>query len=156
MLYSNYKEQFERVKRYQAKIHGCDRTTVDCADDLWSFFVNCWNLKDWVENDDYLSRATRKKIINEVRANETLRICAEMVSRSKHKILDKYKRKEPAMLIMDVSIHNAVMGSEKLDMPEPHYEISADDGKEFNAIEYADKCVKEWEQIFFKAGLQIT
>ena len=156
MLYSNYTEQFERVKRYQAKIHQHDRATVDQADDVWSFFINCWNLKDWVKNDDSLPKATRDKIINEVEANETLMICADMANRSKHRVLDKRKRKDAKMSGIGVTIHAPVIGSGKSCRSEHHFLISVDDGREFDALELADKCVKEWEEIFSKSGLKVT
>jgi hypothetical protein len=41
----------------------------DYEDNLWSFFMNCWHVKDWVQNDDTLPELLRKKVVDAARAS---------------------------------------------------------------------------------------
>ena len=46
-----YMDQLNRVRRMLDRINRQDREPIEYGDDIWSFFQNCWHLKDWVKND---------------------------------------------------------------------------------------------------------
>ena len=48
----DYIAQLKRVRRYLEKIQNRVRKSWDdYDDDFWSFFQNCWHLKDWIRNE---------------------------------------------------------------------------------------------------------
>jgi hypothetical protein len=73
-----YQEQFRRVVRCLNKIEKETGDRVEYEDDLWSFFQNCWHLKDWIRYDPTLrGRAIRKEIEKKVKHTKYLEICAD-------------------------------------------------------------------------------
>ena len=78
-----YQEQFERVKRFLKRIvvsPGTDRDN-QYIDDVWSFFVHAWSLKDWIKNDDTIQRIDIESI---VKSYPSLMVCADLANGAKH------------------------------------------------------------------------
>ncbi len=91
---SSFKEQYERVKRYLKRIqYGEQKDTTDYMDDLYSFFINCHHLKDWVKKDKS-TRLTNDEVDDFVKSKLSLRICAALATASKHATLGKIRQKK--------------------------------------------------------------
>jgi hypothetical protein len=82
---SQAKTQFERVTRaFQRVLNNQNRNPVEYEDDVWSFFQNCWHLKDWIKNDvQAVSKATRLKIDVEVKSYPALMMMGDLAEKSK-------------------------------------------------------------------------
>ena len=78
--------QFERVARtFQRVLNNQNRDPVEYEDDVWSFFQNCWHLKDWIKNDSQgVAKATRQKIDVEVNSRPALVMMGELANKSKN------------------------------------------------------------------------
>ena len=59
---SDFEDQLARVERYLKRIENQDRDRTEYEDDLWSFFQNCWHLKDWIKNDGTIPETLRNTI----------------------------------------------------------------------------------------------
>ena len=78
--------QFERVARtFQKVLNNQNRNPVEYEDDVWSFFQNCWHLKDWIKNDSQgVAKATRQKIDVEVNSRPALVMMGDLANKSKN------------------------------------------------------------------------
>jgi hypothetical protein len=47
-----WQSQYDRLLRSLRKVERADEDPTVQLDDLFSFFQNCWHLKDWIKNDD--------------------------------------------------------------------------------------------------------
>ncbi len=86
---AKYVEQFERAKRYYERFKRInDGVENDCSplwyeDDVRSFFVHCYHLKDWMINDENFT-CTKQEAESFVSNNEFLSICADVCNGIKH------------------------------------------------------------------------
>lgn len=85
------KTQFERVTRaFQKVLNNQNRNPVEYEDDAWSFFQNCWHLKDWIKNDvQGVAKATRTKIDVEVNSYPALVMMGDLTNRTNDLKLSK-------------------------------------------------------------------
>ncbi|EHJ9977293.1 hypothetical protein KB975_001211 [Vibrio parahaemolyticus] len=89
-------EQFDRVERYLKRIRNIysgdnlifwdDRACVE--DDIFSFFIHCHHLQDWVSNLNKVG-ITSKQTKQFIEGHESLQICADLANQSKHCRLTK-------------------------------------------------------------------
>lgn len=94
-------EQFERTKRYLARIEGLysgvfsasghDRDTYD--DDVISFFIHCYHIRDWIIHLNKLG-ITVRQVDSYINEHKELRICADLANGSKHCKLTRSLRTE--------------------------------------------------------------
>lgn len=152
---SHSKEQFDRVKRMLLRIENQDRGSNEYDDDLWSFFQNCWHLKDWIKNDSYLAPKISENIEQEVKAYEAIMICADLANRSKHLKLNNKRRgaqvvQRNVTIKMKSPIHST---EETICSSECCHVISLDDGSTLVALDVAKQAVNEWEKIFRKYNI---
>src|SRR5438093_1396644 len=71
----SYKDQFDRVRRYLARIENQSRDRTEYEDDFWSFFQNCWHLAHWIENDPTLTASTKGNVWNDAKNSDTIITC---------------------------------------------------------------------------------
>ena len=78
--------QFERVARtFQRVLNNQNRNPVEYEDAVWSFFQNCWHLKDWIKNDSQgVAKATRQKIDVEVNSRPALVMMGDLANKSEN------------------------------------------------------------------------
>jgi hypothetical protein len=144
---TDYIQQYQRVRRYLIRIQDQDRDRTEYEDDLWSFFQNCWHLKDWLINDDdpsispELRDTLEHKLSDILSSSPNLRICADLANRKKH-----VKLKNPWA-------DATARGDIKLDFTEEatplrlEYLISVNDDSEHSALDVAKQATEEWHQI---------
>jgi hypothetical protein len=142
---ANYIQQYQRVRRYLGRIQDQDRESTDYEDDLWSFFQNCWHLKDWLINDDDVSPELRDqlehKLSHSLSSYANLSICADLANRTKH------------IKLRNAWADSQARGDIKLDFTEEatptrlEYRITSDDNTEHSALEVARQAVEEWRRI---------
>jgi len=144
--------QFERLLRALHRVEHADGDATARLDDLYSFFQNCWHLKDWIQNDGSVPKATRDAILREVKTTESLLICADIANGSKHLVL-KRARKGASIFRTKVSTVDVKTGrvlseedvfgiSWRQGVPQPH-----------GIVELARKAVDDWRTMIKKHGL---
>jgi len=142
---SRFLEQFERVKRYLNKVEDQDRDSTAYDDDLWSFFQNCYHLKDWIKNDLDIGDGIRKTVEKFVQSNKELRICADLANRSKHLELNEPPREDAKVTSRSVTIYAPTAGSDSVGTSTCEHTITLGDGSKRIALDVARKAVKAWE-----------
>ena len=148
-----YSQQLERVKRLLVRIEDQDKDQTTYEDDLWSFFQNCWHLKDWIKNDSSIYQDVR--IEYKVKKYNSLQIVADLANRSKHLKLTS-SRVDADVKSVGVTIHVPTLNldlrtGETTTSGEVHseyqYTIMTNDGLEYNALDLARDSVRDWEEL---------
>jgi hypothetical protein len=75
----DFEEQYERVKRWYKRFDEINqgkenyRSSEDCRDEVYAFFINCYHLKDWIKNDKGLAlkRQDQVKVENWIKSNKS-------------------------------------------------------------------------------------
>lgn len=143
----SFKEQYERVKRSLNRIQSEEQeSTVDYMDDLYSFFINCYHLKDWIKNDP-ATGLTEDEVEDFVNSQLSLQICADLANRSKHAILEKYIRQNADMKERSITID--------LNQGITIYEnmVALEDGSRHIAENIAQQAVDAWTKFLSSRGL---
>jgi hypothetical protein len=155
-------EQFHRVKRYLEKlrlISAGDFPAVvgNPEDEIFSFFVHCHNLKDWVDKDESL--AFRDKVGNFFHSNPLLTKCADISNGHKHMGLDPksptwkkrpFPKIQPTLSNLSQTITIYPKSAQRLPTAAVAACVVSDDG-EIGFLELAEACVQAWTD-FFKAN----
>ncbi len=150
---SSYLEQFARVQRFLKRIENQDRDSNDYDDDFWSFFQNCWHLKDWIKYDDSISSDICKSIEEGALNFLSLRICADLCNRSKHLKLTRNIREDAKITSRNTTVNAPTLSmnnenNAKLKCASTcEHIITLQDGSEFVALEIARQAVKDWESL---------
>lgn len=151
---TGYRDQLDRVRRYLNRVRATaedpnQRFIVDYQDDVWSFFQNCWHLKDWIRNDPILSDEVKDRIQNAVESSTILAIANDMANGTKH--LELHKPRAGASF---AHVHVGTLGN--INTLECMIEVLGDDHREFRAARgIAVECVREWERILETEGLPV-
>ncbi len=91
---TKYQEQYQRAKRYYEQFkrinYGIASTCKICLhekhieDDVRSFFVHCYHVRDWIEKDDDAPDCMKKHIRSFIKESGSMRICADLCNGIKH------------------------------------------------------------------------
>jgi hypothetical protein len=149
----SYMEQLDRLERcYQrlAEIDQGRRHDMGCEnyrDEVYSFFLNCYHLKDWLINDSGFPGSS-PKVETYINANQELQLCADICNAHKHLRLDNPRSSE-----------NPRVGGQKIDLSlgarEPvikiKYTIDTASGPR-DAFELATRCLKLWRDFIIING----
>ncbi len=148
-----YLEQFERIKRWydilnQIKNSNSPENQADYqVDCIYTFFMNCFHLKDWLINSNVDQNAIHK-YINE---NKELKICRDICNGAKHLKLTNPSIGKGSDMNMGLRVtlhkeydpyHEVTNNTKPLD--NATYVIVADFEK-FNVFDLSDKCMELWE-----------
>jgi len=145
---TGYRDQLRRVRRYLARVLDRDWGDDEIAyqDDVWSFFQNCWHLKDWVRNDPLLPQDVKDRVVAAVEASITLAIANDMANGTKH--LKLHNARAPAAYS-----HTRIVYTGK---GPPWLECMIEvNGSEVLGSIVAQQCVEEWERILLGEQLPI-
>ena len=151
-----FEEQWERVKRMLARVDDHNRDSFSYDDDLWSFFQNCWHLKDWIKNDEAVPKAVRDGIETKVANVESIMICADLANRSKHLQLVRNIRRDADVTNRSVTIrvgHACGVESGAVCTSESEHIITLSDGRKFVAQLLAHGAVEDWRKLLRGLGL---
>jgi hypothetical protein len=140
-----YQEQFERMKRSyerfkeinQGKEHN--QHSEYCHDDMYSFFLNCYHLKDWIKNDESieLPKGTVEDFINK---HDCMRLCADICNGIKHLNRENDRSgKDPKFGGRHITF-NVSESIIKI-----KFSILTKDGT-IDAFELATECIQKWEK----------
>lgn len=113
------------------------------ADDVFAFFMNCYHLADWLQNDRADPHPEARAFVDRT---EVLRVCRDLCNGLKHAVLDA---KRPTTTYSRMTTTAEVT----YHFPEPavRWLIVVDDGDERDMSVVADECMTAWRG--FIAGL---
>jgi len=143
MKMHTYLEQYNRAKRWYKRFKEIyDGVSIDLPSDyyqdiVYSFFQNCYHLKDWLVNSRIISS---NKVENFIDQSLEMRICADICNGSKHLTLKSSRTGK-----QDTGIKRKHY---KLDLYERkmeiHYEVTS--GKDvYDAFDLSTRCLEQWE-----------
>lgn len=115
-------EQFLRVERWFTRLQNAvvahpQVRPIDedyYLDDLYSFFVNCYHLKDWIEKDEAII-CTKSEIESFLAKNDYLKLCANLCNSSKHLVLKSRGRSQQSPKVTEpiITVSVAINPSER-------------------------------------------
>ncbi len=122
---------------------GCE----NYRDEVYSFFLNCYHLKDWLINDSCFP-GSRPDVEDYINANQELQLCADICNAHKHLRLDSPRSKE-----------NPHVGGQKIDLElrdgeaaiKIKFTIDTASGP-LDAFELATRCLELWKQFIVIRG----
>jgi len=149
-----YQQQFARMKRWYERIEKINQgephdlsyinLSPDCYyDEFYAFFVNCYHLRDWIENDETV-KLPEKDVKDFIEGHECMRVCHDICIGIKH-----LKQKStplsgqvPEIKRRELSLH--LKGGPKPIINTKLF-IETETGI-IDAFELASRCVREWEE----------
>jgi len=143
---SSYMDQYERMKRYYLRFKNIndgsthEENTDYKQDDVYSFFIHCYQLKDWIQNDTK-SGIVQKLVERFVHQNESLKICGDICNGIKHFVLDQPKMGTGASILKSNYVLN--LGAEPT--IKIKYKVIGDN-KEFDAFTVATEAINLWDK----------
>jgi len=146
-----FEEQFNRVKRFFDRIQDKEQIRTDYEDNLWSFFQNCWHLKDWIKNDPGVPSSVSSAIEGDIKKYESLMICADLANRSKHFNLQRVRLDATMSGRHIVATINETIRSQKpsdtTSVISWDYKITLQDWFERRAMVIEEQAVADWKML---------
>lgn len=146
-------EQFERAKRYLARMEniyagifsgaGHDRESYD--DDVISFFIHCYHVRDWIVHLNKVG-VTARQVDSYIDSHQALKICADLANGSKHCKLTRSLRSDHQPHIAGKERHTTtwLAGNGGGEVMKCKYKILSSTVF-VDALELARECIQLWE-----------
>jgi hypothetical protein len=165
-----YREQYDRMKRRQARLSEVRRDDVSdqsLLDDALAFFESCLHLRDWIENDEELPEAVRRAARPYVKQSDALALCHDIAIGAKHLTVDRPLAKDakPQLDPKRIVEERAAMSLQDEDDDDNPYNylpplhpvsvisvrlmVKTDNSEPMDAVAFAIDCVREWD-VFLK------
>lgn len=154
----NALEQFERAKRYLARMEniyagifsgsGHDGEAYD--DDVVSFFIHCYHVRDWIVHLNKIG-VTARQVDSYIDSHQALRICADLANGSKHCKLTRSLRTDHQPHIAGRERHTTtwLTGNGGGDVMKCKYTVLSS-AVVVDALELARECIQLWELYLLK------
>jgi hypothetical protein len=146
-------EQLERTKRYLSRMEkiyagifsssGHDKEAYD--DDVISFFIHCYHVRDWIIQLNKIGITTRQ-VDAYIDSHQALRICADLANGSKHCKLTRSLRTghQPHIAEKKRNASTWLAGGGGGEVMKSTYSVLSN--TEFlDALELATECVQLWD-----------
>jgi hypothetical protein len=134
-----YRAQYRRMAGYLSIAQREHGNTPQKEDELITFFMHCWHLKDHIQNDPTLDRAVRKHLCDVAHKAPVLRYAQKIANGTKHYEL-KYS-------VAMKGAHDLTVGPLGAAPQAKTYPlVSMPNGRSIRAIDLAEKAVKQWIQ----------
>jgi hypothetical protein len=145
---TGYRHQLDRVGRMLERLYVNTNDERAFADDFLSYCMHCAHLQEWLERDDVVPKAAKRKVGKSVATARWLPICRDLSNGHKHVVLDRPKSGRGAQV-------RYIERRQKLGEPEFSLDLILDDGhgNETSALVVALNSWDEWRQILKAAGL---
>jgi hypothetical protein len=145
----SYREQFERMNRWydrfaainEGRVHGM--SSENYVDEIYSFFQNCYHMKDWIKNDSGMTtQAPKDRVEGYITSNRFLSLSADLCNSTKHLIRNRSNRSKEEPTFGQKNFALDVGG----DLPKISLKLQVDaEGGRIDAFELARECVAAWE-----------
>jgi len=149
----SWKDQWERVLLAQGRVDAVysgraePEGTAGATYDVFTFFVTCHHLVDWVVSDAALPRSTHRKARSLVGRSADLSLCADLANRAKHCALTRSRTGDMAS---GPSGNDATV---MIGTGAKHAFRVESGGIERDARTLAHSCVAEWKSFLAGRGL---
>ena len=146
-MVTRYQEQFDRLQRSYNRFQDINdgrphsRQSDYYTDDMYSFFMNCYHLKDWLVNDAEFS-ASSADLEGFINSNKELQLCADICNAQKHLLLTNRRSNENPSLGQRLNKLLLGGGEPKISVT---FMINTSSGQ-IDAFELATKCIELWRQ----------
>jgi hypothetical protein len=150
-------EQLERAERYLARIRAIYAGTFAqshdrgvCEDDLISFFMHCYHVRDWIIRLNRVG-VRAKDVDSFINANRCLQLCADLCNGLKHCKLDRTARSGSQPLVSGKTYEAStwLTGSGGGEVLRAKYSIVTSTGL-VDALQLAEECMQCWRNFFFE------
>lgn len=148
----SWTEQWDRVQlgltRIKAVYAGRPESegTAGASYDVFSFFLNCHHLVDWIESDAALPRPMQEKARELVGKSDELKLCADLANRLKHSAL---KRARTGDKSTGPSGNDATV---MIGRGAKHAFRVSSGGAERDALDLALSCFETWREFLTRHG----
>lgn len=145
-------QQLDLAKRYLQRMENIYEgvcvsdfyTRESCDDDVTSFFIHCYHIKDWIIQLSKL-KTPPKHLDAYINSHKALMICADLANGSKHCKLTRSLRtaKQPHITGIQRQSTN-IHSHEKKEKIRSKYTI-LNDTELYDALTLAKECISLWE-----------
>lgn len=126
--------------------HG---NTIQKEDELITFFMHCWHLKDHLKNDPTVERSLHVRLCKRAHSSPILKATKEIANGTKHG-----KLKDPVAM---KGAHDLTVGPLGVHPQAKTYPlVSMSKGQPVRAIDVAEMAVRRWKAILTKGGLKVS
>lgn len=150
MTTKKYVEQLERVKRLLHRFErlgaGIDHAqhSANYDDDVYSFFQNCYHLKDWIKNDPYCTGWPSVETL--INTNQDLQLCADLCNGQKHLALTSSRSgQNPQFDSVAIKLNITEGGGPATVQIAISYTVTTENLGAVDALDLARRCVQTWE-----------
>jgi hypothetical protein len=150
---AQWQQQWQRVGRWFERFANTaggrehDRHSDHYHDEIYAFFLNCFHLKDWLQNDP-ASASAASDVERFVNGSVALSICADLANGSKHLVLDRPRVGTGAKF--GARLFKLNLGG--VPRISAEYAVEAN-GKKYDAFKLAKECIAEWTGYLQSKGL---
>ena len=139
----------DRIAKRDAPSHEAFLAGLDAyQDDMWSFFMNVWHVKDWIKNDDVVPQDVKRKVLDAAHSSATLMLCRGIANGVKHLLPGHAEGGKGA-----VATYILFRGDE--DAVSFDYHIRRDDDSYVTVYEVACDAMREWKRILTAQSLPL-
>ena len=144
-----YKAQYRRMMDALAAAQREHGDTQKKEDELITFFMHCWHLKDHLRNDPTVSQALRVRLTQAVHSAPSLRIAQKIANGTKHYNLGYSVSMRGA--------HDLTIGPlGGAPQAKTYPGVSLPGGTSERAIVLAERAARQWAAILKKGNLPVT
>lgn len=140
-----WKAQSSRVRRWHERFVNSCRGSSSSPEERLDFFLafchNCYALRDWLQNDDVISKGRLDMLMQNT---QSLRVCRDIANGSKH-----LKINMPSV-DPDFSIGREYCGSQ---IPERWFVLAGNDL--IDALSLSDECLNAWQAFLQEHNLSM-
>lgn len=152
-----HQEQFERMKRWYERIKEIDEgrlhniSSDHYHDEVYAFFINCYHLKDWIENDKTVEPRDKGKVEPFMKKDDSMSLCRDICIGIKHleQQSPPWSGRVPEFAGRKFSLS---LGGGPEPIIKVKFSIKTKTGT-IDAFKLASECVQKWEE-FIKENIE--
>jgi hypothetical protein len=150
-LYRRVLDRVVPIHRPDGQLTDINECIADYSDDVWSFFVNAWHIRDWVKHDKNIDSATRARIVDAAKIARSLRLCADLANGRKHLTLTR-----PPRIGAELSTMRAAIGEGENWIFDLYLTLGDEHPAEsVAAVAVAFDAMREWQRIIEAEALPL-
>ena len=151
-----YREQYNRMRRWYERFSAIDQGrehsvySDNYLDEIYSFFQNCYHLKDWIIVDKAIPADVKGSVETYINSNRSLRLCADICNSLKHlHITSNRSGESPAFSRKRFAVGLGAGVSTTISLK---YAVDTNSGSK-DAFRLATDCVTAWDTFLQSRGL---
>lgn len=149
---TSWPDQLDRVERSLERIHDAkqqNRDVTEQEDALWTFFLHCWHLKDWVLGDPDLAGSVDPDDLEQaVEDSHALSVVSGLARRAKGLGLERSRRESELVSAQSaISLREVIGRGETSPEEKWDWKVVVPDGPDRWALDVARDAVADWRWI---------